>query len=380
MFAAKAQQVPFTIYGSFKNMTDIPSKVYLIYAPFLHKPTDSAMVQNGKYQITGITEKAVGAQLSLNNPPDFKDAKSIAQLILDKGELNIVSDGSFNQITVTGNGSKTQNEYDSILTENRKLSVEVNKEMTSDSFKTDAAFKQATMQKFYHLLSSSLESLIVYVRKNPNSEIAPYLTYTLVSTGYVTPAMQDTLAQNIPAPARQTILAKQIDSLVAKNKERAKAIAEAKEAQQKAAEEKVPVGIKAPDFTENDVNGNPVSLSSFKGKYVLVDFWASWCAPCRAENPNVVKAYNEYKDKGFNILGVSLDGTSTKNAWLAAIKKDGLTWTEVSDLKGWENAAAQLYMVTAIPQNFLIDPNGVIIAKNLRGDALESKLAEIFKK
>jgi thiol-disulfide isomerase/thioredoxin len=123
-----------------------------------------------------------------------------------------------------------------------------------------------------------------------------------------------------------------------------------------------------------------VSLSALKGKYVLVDFWASWCAPCRAENPNVVKLYKEYNAKGFTVFGVSLDGQATQKAWLSAIEKDGLTWTQVSDLKGWANSAAKDYDVKSIPQNFLIDPNGVIIAKDLRGEDLVKKLAAIFNK
>jgi thiol-disulfide isomerase/thioredoxin len=110
----------------------------------------------------------------------------------------------------------------------------------------------------------------------------------------------------------------------------------------------------------------------------LVDFWASWCLPCRNENPNVVKAYNKYKDKGFTVLSVSLDAESSKAAWLKAIASDGLTWTQISDLKGWKSEAAALYGVSSIPQNFLIDPNGVVIEKNLRGDDLQKKLASIF--
>jgi len=134
----------------------------------------------------------------------------------------------------------------------------------------------------------------------------------------------------------------------------------------------------APDFTMPDTTGNPVSLSSFKGKYVLVDFWASWCGPCRAENPNVVKAYNKFKDKNFTILGVSLD--KNKNAWLEAIKSDGLTWNHVSDLKYWDNAAAALYGVQSIPYNVLIDPNGKIIAEELRGSDLEETLKKVLNK
>lgn len=137
------------------------------------------------------------------------------------------------------------------------------------------------------------------------------------------------------------------------------------------------VGYKATNFSQADPNGKMVSLSDFKGKYVLVDFWASWCRPCRMENPNVVAAFQKYKDKGFTILGVSMD--SNREPWLAAIQQDRLTWTQVSDLKGWGNEVGKLYGVTGIPQNFLIDKEGKIVATNLRGAALEEKLAEVLK-
>jgi peroxiredoxin len=136
------------------------------------------------------------------------------------------------------------------------------------------------------------------------------------------------------------------------------------------------VGRQAPGFTQNDVDGKPVALSSFHGSYVLVDFWASWCGPCRRENPNIVKAFHQYHSKGFEILGVSLD--DQKDKWLAAIKKDGLDWTQVSDLKGWDNQIAAQYGIKGIPMNFLLDKEGTIIAKGLTGEELEKKLADLL--
>lgn len=138
------------------------------------------------------------------------------------------------------------------------------------------------------------------------------------------------------------------------------------------------VGQPAPEIALPDTTGQVVKLSSMKGKYVLVDFWAKWCGPCRQENPNVVRAFHKYKDKGFTVFGVSLD--RSKEDWIRAIHEDQLAWTHVSDLKYWQSEAAKTYNITGIPFSLLLDPNGVIIAKNLRGPALDKKLAEIFSK
>ncbi|WP_420575750.1 peroxiredoxin family protein [Ekhidna sp.] len=136
------------------------------------------------------------------------------------------------------------------------------------------------------------------------------------------------------------------------------------------------IGEEAPEISLQNPEGETITLSSLRGKYVLIDFWAAWCRPCRAENPNVVRVYNEYSDENFEILGVSLDRTREK--WLGAIEQDGLPWLHVSDLKYWRSQAAIDYQVNAIPATFLVDPEGKIIAKNLRGASLEAKLKEIF--
>ncbi len=137
------------------------------------------------------------------------------------------------------------------------------------------------------------------------------------------------------------------------------------------------VGTTLADFSQPDTSGIAVKLSSLRGNYVLVDFWASWCGPCRQENPNLVAAYNKYKSKKFTVLGVSLD--KAKPAWVDAIYADGLTWTHISDLQGWQNAVAQQFQIFSIPQNYLIDPDGKVIGKNLRGAALDRKLAKVLK-
>jgi len=140
----------------------------------------------------------------------------------------------------------------------------------------------------------------------------------------------------------------------------------------------VRTGVTAPLFEAPDTIGNNIRLKDFRGKYVLLDFWASWCGPCREENPNVVKAYMQFRDKGFTIIGISLDEPGKRDAWIRAIHADGLVWQHVSDLQYWNNAVAKLYSIRSIPQNFLLDPQGKIVAANLRGEALTQTLQALL--
>jgi peroxiredoxin len=365
----------FTIHGTVSSLSPVPTKIYLIYQEYLHQPTDSTTVVNGTYQFAGYTADVTGADLSLTLTSDVKNPHNRATIILDKGDLNVVHQQTLDQVEVTGSASAAFTAYHNVQNKNKAELNELAKAMGTDQFKNDPEFKKTTQTRFYSLISSSINDFLQYVRKNPESPVSPYITYAIKDL--LTPQMMDTLIAGLPKQASVTPLRKALTEFPVKRKQLAEA-AEIKAAERrKEIDAKLPIGSKSLNFTANDTKGNPVTLASFKGKYVLVDFWASWCMPCRAENPNVVKAYQTYKDKGFEILGISLDVETQKNAWLEAIKKDHLTWTQVVDLK---RDISKLYNVESIPQNFLIDPNGVVVAKNLRGDELNAKLAAIFNK
>ena len=224
--------------------------------------------------------------------------------------------------------------------------------------KNDQTFKASIEKRYSDVVDDIKKVMRAFVSKHPDSYISLIVLSELFDSN--SEAEIAKLYQNLSESVKKTELGEELGiRLFSKTR--------------------TSIGTVAPDFTQNDPKGKPVKLSDFRGKYVLIDFWASWCGPCRQENPNVVKAYAQFKNKNFEILGVSLDNPNAKTAWLNAIERDKLTWTQVSDLQGWKNQAARLYGVESIPQNFLVDPDGVIIAKNLRGENLIITLSNLLK-
>jgi peroxiredoxin len=258
-------------------------------------------------------------------------------------------------------GSKTQDEYNAFIELNKSLSDKYS--ATYQEYQVARKLNNPERLSQIEKQADSLQNEMTklqkdFVRNNPAS--------------YVTPAILASLSYEM-APEELESMLNGLDTSLA-------ALPQIKNLRERlTAMKAVSVGQKAPDFTMNDTNGNPVSLSSKLGpKLLLIDFWAAWCNPCRQENPNVVKVYNEFHKKGFDVLGVSLD--QKKEDWLKAIADDKLTWTHLSDLKYWGNEAAKLYAVNSIPSNFLLDETGTIVGRNLRGDDLYKKVKEILEK
>lgn len=317
---------------------------------------DSAMVLKGEFKIKG------GAV-------EFPEVVSLmakgkrAGLSFYLENADIVITGHIDSLLIAKvTGSKTQDEYSAYLgslktfnERNQALSKEYKAANDAGDKTKMAEIEKKGEEMYYEKIAFTKE----YVKSHPAS--------------YLSPTLLNSVSIEMEADDIETII-NALDTNVAK-------VGIIKDLKTRVAlMKKVAIGQKAPDFTLNDVNDQPLALSSKigKSKLLLVDFWASWCGPCRNENPNVVKVWKEFNKKGFDVFSVSLDREGEKDKWIQAIKDDKLTWTHVSDLKWWECAAAKLYAVRSIPGNFLLDETGTIIDKNLTGEKLYNKVKEIL--
>ena len=339
-------------------------KVYLTYRYQDDRVTDSATFKDGSIVFKTPLTEPTSVFLRIAYPKgEGETSKAVSeskQLFLEPGIMKIKIQDSLKDAKVKG--GKAQEDFEK---QNKWMEPfnEKSKALSAQYMQYRKDKDQAGMDKVekeFEAMDSTMNQdvYLKFLKENPKSPIA---LYTLENyAGYdIDPSVIEPMFDKLSQEAKNTASGKAFSSRINIAK-------------------KTAVGAMAMDFTQNDTLEKPVSLHDFKGKYVLVDFWASWCGPCRAENPNVVKAYNKYKDKNFTVLGVSLDQPGKKQSWLDAIHKDSLTWTHVSDLKFWNNAVAQQYGIRAISQNLLIDPSGKIIAKNIRGEELNQKLDEIF--
>jgi peroxiredoxin len=346
--AVMAQEKGFVITGTVTGLAE-KSKVSLVD---MNKPTDTlakGMVSKGTFVLKGSIAEPNLHQLNF----DVAGKKSV----LFMGNENVTIKGnieSVQQFEVKGSAVNNDfNEFQKIFNPLFQKLTTLNKSMYGTPNQQPGDSLVTVYKQTYDATVAAIEKFVTDKKSSP---VTPFMLVVTRELEQDPITLEKRYKQLSPA-SQQGFYGKILQEGLADSKVGA-------------------IGSEAIEFTQNDTTGKPVSLNSFRGKYVLIDFWASWCKPCRMENPNVVTAFNKFKDKNFTVLGVSLD--KSRENWIQAIKDDGLSWTQVSDLQFWNNAAARMYKVESIPQNFLLDPNGKIVGKNLRGQDLETKLCELL--
>jgi peroxiredoxin len=341
-------QEHFNINGSVKNLQT--EKVFIEYQSIDSIVVDSSNIQNGKFafkgSINGPTIATLKFPYNAQNQSAGNTKRNSVNIFMEEGDIVIKQDSNSTKV----DGSETHQFFESFIKKgepDNKMYNSLYKGYQGFVVKNDSPAMKQNEKERNDLEKKIKESYREEYVSNPGSPIAVYLLNIYTYAGWETDAVDfDTLFAKLPLTARSTssgkILEKKLNTFFVTK-----------------------IGTVAPEFFQNDTASIPISLSSFRGKFLLIAFWASWCVPCRKENPNYVLAYNKFSNKGFDILAVSLD--DDKNAWIKAINADKLNWTHVSDLNFSQNAVAQKYGIAAIPRNILIDPQGIIIAKDLRG-------------